>query len=239
MEDENNYRKRALVSLPFLQDIEWTDEEIVKFISASEMKIYQKDKLILGDISDQSEMIYFILSGECRYVREIEFLSSKNQHKQQHLHKIVYPGKENVHCGSPSIEVKSNALEAPSDESISHRKSCGNLKKALVQICVLSVGNYFAVGEDLRKTYIIAKNSVRCLLVPIHLMQNPRHRTLLQKLRITLENQLPSVQEIVEKYFETERWRYYRHKVILEVLSNQRAQNLNKRKVNNKKAKFR
>ncbi|XP_022242542.1 uncharacterized protein LOC111085935 [Limulus polyphemus] len=175
-------------------------------------------------------MIYFILSGECRYVREIEFLSSKDQNEQEQLHKVASAGKVNIHYRAPSTEVKSNVLEAPSDERVSYRQSCGKLKKALVQICVLSVGNYFAVGENLKKTYIIAKNSVRCFLIPIHLMRKPRYKPLLQKLRITLENQLPSVQEIVEKCIENDRWRHYRRKVILEVVSNQRAKNLNERK---------
>ena len=95
-------------------------------------------QVILGNIDGPADDVYFIQSGKCKVVREIAM-----------IRKETSSGK--IRLKLPPINFTEQTENGDSNEKV--------VKKFLT-VHVLNKGDFFGVGEDLRKTYIITVGRV-------------------------------------------------------------------------------
>lgn len=96
-------------------------------------------QVILGDIDGPADDVYFIQSGKCKVVREIAMIRKESS-----------SGK--IRLKLPPI----NFTEIPENGAHSNEK----VVKKFLTVHVLNRGDFFGVGEDLKKTYIITVGRV-------------------------------------------------------------------------------
>ena len=92
--------------------------------------------MILGDIDGPADDVYFIQSGTCKVVREILM-----------IRKQISSGKFSLHF--PPINFNQRNM-----------RDKERLVKKFITVHELNKGDYFGVGEDLKKTFIITAGKV-------------------------------------------------------------------------------
>ena len=98
-------------------------------------------QVIVGDMDAPADDVFFIQSGKCRVVREITM-----------IHKESSSG--NTRLRLPPINFTEKGLINSND------KCKERVVKKFLTIHVLKKGDFFGVGEDLKKTFIISVGRV-------------------------------------------------------------------------------
>jgi len=92
--------------------------------------------VILGDVDGPADDVYFIQSGKCKVVREIAMIRKESS-----------SGKISLRL--PPINFNQTSM-----------KDKESVVKKFITVHELNRGDFFGVGEDLRKTYIITVGRV-------------------------------------------------------------------------------
>ena len=92
--------------------------------------------MILGDIDGPADDVYFIQSGKCKVVREIAMIRKESS------------------SGKISLRLP------PINFNRTNMKDKERVVKKFITVHELNRGDFFGVGEDLRKTYIITVGRV-------------------------------------------------------------------------------
>ena len=95
--------------------------------------------MILGDIDGPADDVYFIQSGKCRVVREIAMIRNESS------------------SGKIRLKLPPINFTEPTDNGADLKES---VVKKFLTVHVLNKGDFFGVGEDLKKTYIITVGRV-------------------------------------------------------------------------------
>ncbi|XP_077987469.1 uncharacterized protein LOC144442072 [Glandiceps talaboti] len=179
---------------------DWPDTEHRTTCDRSKLREYPPNTIILSNVSNLLDNIYIIVSGHCKVVREIELVHSKLPCNRTKL--ILPPINKNN-------EVVRNVVTSKSE----------TLHRHLLHICTIGKGQYFGVGEDLRKTYIISAGKVECLLVNtvVFTRHGDRGKTLDNIKRVT-RNFLPEREQLFQCYMDNKRWRSYKKKMIMDIV---------------------
>ena len=100
--------------------------------------IFYLFQVILGDMDVPADDVYFIHSGKCRVVREITMIKKESS-----------SGK--IQLKLPPI----NFNEKNIDNNVKE-----HVVRKFLSVHMLSKGDFFGVGEDLKKTFIISVGRV-------------------------------------------------------------------------------
>lgn len=95
-------------------------------------------QVILGDMDVPADDVYFIHSGKCRVVREITMIKKESS-----------SGK--IQLKLPPINFNENNIDNNVKEHVVRK---------FLSVHMLSKGDFFGVGEDLKKTFIISVGRV-------------------------------------------------------------------------------
>lgn len=98
-------------------------------------------QVILGDIDGPADDVFFIQSGKCKVVREIAMIRKESS------------------TGKIRLKLPPINFTEPTDNGDSKAGKERVVKKFLT-VHVLNKGDFFGVGEDLKKTYIITVGRV-------------------------------------------------------------------------------
>ncbi|OWA53223.1 hypothetical protein BV898_17656 [Hypsibius exemplaris] len=71
-------------------------------------------------------------------------------------------------------------------------------------------GDYFGVGEDLRRSHIIALGMVECLTIPRSVFEKANRMQFLEDLKADLEDAIPTDEQILEEWLALQTWKSYR-----------------------------
>lgn len=100
--------------------------------------IFYLFQVILGDMDVPADDVYLIQSGKCRVVREITMIKKESS-----------SGK--IQLKLPPINFNENNI----DNNVKER-----VVRKFLSVHMLSKGDFFGVGEDLKKTFIISVGRV-------------------------------------------------------------------------------
>lgn len=93
--------------------------------------------MILGDIDGPADDVYFIQSGKCKVVREITMIRKESS-----------SGK--IRLQLPPINFNRRDMDDSKEKVV----------KKFITVHELNRGDFFGVGEDLKKTFIISVGRV-------------------------------------------------------------------------------
>ncbi|EDO32933.1 predicted protein [Nematostella vectensis] len=187
-------RKLAMLNAqPLLKD--WSQIDIKQTVTHTKLREYPANTIILGGMKRRSAgYIYLIGRGKCKVVREVEIYRQPLA-SGKFRHTLPPIGRRRDTINPSRIETK------------------------LLTVRILNPGEYFGVGEDLTKTYIIATGRVHCILVH-HMMFNKRGERgrFLGNMREQLEQTFPSPEQAFTSYLEDTTWKLYKKHCIDDVL---------------------
>ncbi|XP_072039345.1 uncharacterized protein [Amphiura filiformis] len=206
-QSEWDTRFDSLRSLSSFDD--WEEKELRATNDRAKIVVYLPNTVILGDLTEPPDRVYFIKSGKCKVVREITMLQSQLPHGRTQYSLPPINGKHDV--------TKTLKLEK-------HQKLMGKY----LHVATIKSGDFFGVGEDLQKTFIISIGRVECILVSqVAFLRHERGRCL-EPMRMTVENRIPSYQTAFENYLESKRWRAYKRGLVKELAARRHIPNSTK-----------
>ncbi|CAH3175808.1 unnamed protein product, partial [Porites evermanni] len=113
-----------------------------------------------------------------------------------------------------SESLRMSSIETLFTEGDSEGNKTDKVVKKYLTIHVLKEGDFFGVGEDLKKTYIISVGRVHCVLIsqPIF-MKKERGRTL-ETLKQKLSDAFLTQKQAFKFYIEDRNWKIYKKKLV-------------------------
>ncbi|KAJ7381256.1 hypothetical protein OS493_001373 [Desmophyllum pertusum] len=190
-------RKLALLnSQPVLKD--WANSEIRQAVAHTKLREFPPNTVIVGDMDAPADDVFFIQSGKCRVVREITMI-----HKES---------SSGIRLRLPPINFTDRGLINSND------KCKERVVKKFLTIHVLKKGDFFGVGEDLKKTFIISVGRVHCVLISqLIFMKKERGKTL-EALKQKLSEAFLTKKEAFKYYNEDRNWKIYKKKLVDDII---------------------
>ncbi|XP_071500000.1 uncharacterized protein [Diadema antillarum] len=196
-QQEWDSRMNALRSIQTFND--WTEEELRSTNDRSKVIEYQPNSVILSNIVGAPDHIYFIHSGDVKIVREVVLLENRLPFGR-------------VKLTPPPLTDRD---VAPDFKPEKYQR----LVRKLLHIATIGKGDFFGVGEDLRKTHLIAINKVECILVSrVAFMRHQRGKCL-GPMKTEVEELFPTYEETFSSYLVDKRWRAYKRNLVKELAS--------------------
>ncbi|XP_041463895.1 cAMP-dependent protein kinase regulatory subunit-like [Lytechinus variegatus] len=197
-QQEWDNRFKALSSLSTFS--EWTDDELIATNDRAKVIEYPSNAVIVSDLQDAPDDVYFIMSGDVKIVREVVLLQNKLPFGRV---KLTPPPLDANHGVSPDFKLEK------------YQK----LVRKLLHIATIGKGDFFGVGEDLRKTHLIAAHKTEVMLVSrVAFMRHDRGKCLLP-MKQEVEELFPTYDETFAGYLVDKRWRAYKRNLVKEVAS--------------------
>lgn len=107
-----------------------------------------------------------------------------------------------------------------------------NLEGRHLNITELKEGDYFGVGEDLRRTHIISLTLVDCLTIPRSVFEKANRLIFLDDLKNELEDAIPTDQQIVDEWLARKTWETYKKHNLADFYSKRKIADENERVYN-------
>lgn len=195
-------RKLAVLnSQPALQD--WARSEIRNTIAHTKIREFSPNTVILGNMDTPADDVYFIQSGKCRVVREITVIKKESS-----------SGK--IKLTLPPINFTDNYIKSKPKESV--------VRKFLT-IHILNRGDFFGVGEDLKKTFIISVGRVHCLLISRLIFMKKERGKSLEAMKQHMSETFLTHKQAFKSYIEDRDWKIYKKKLVDEIVKKKRRPN--------------
>ncbi|XP_022803352.1 cAMP-dependent protein kinase regulatory subunit-like [Stylophora pistillata] len=195
-------RKLAVLnSQPALQD--WARTEIRNTIAHTKIREFSPNTVILGNMDTPADDVYFIQSGKCRVVREITVIKKESS-----------SGK--IKLTLPPINFTDNYIKNKPKESV--------VRKFLT-IHILNRGDFFGVGEDLKKTFIISVGRVHCLLISRLIFMKKERGKSLEAMKQHMSETFLTHKQAFKSYIEDRDWKIYKKKLVDEIVKKKRRPN--------------
>ncbi|GAV02571.1 hypothetical protein RvY_13116 [Ramazzottius varieornatus] len=172
----------------------WSDAELRILNENSSVIAFGQNKPILSDVSGQSAFTYIVQKGRCAMVKDV-------------ILERLYFGK-NKTLMYQSLEADDERRWLPPSQLKNHPE----LEGRHLFITEFKEGDYFGVGEDLRRTHIIALTMVECLTIPRSVFEKANRVQFLEDLKADLEDAIPSDEQILEDWLALETWKQYKKK---------------------------
>lgn len=147
--------------------------------------------------------VYFIQSGKCRVVREITVIKKESS-----------SGK--IKLTLPPINFTDNYIKSNPKESV--------VRKFLT-IHILNRGDFFGVGEDLKKTFIISVGRVHCLLISRLIFMKKERGKSLEAMKQHMSETFLTHKQAFKSYIEDRDWKIYKKKLVDEIVKKKRRPN--------------
>ncbi|XP_030836041.1 uncharacterized protein LOC105438988 [Strongylocentrotus purpuratus] len=179
---------------------EWITDEVVATTDRAKIIEYPPNTVILSDIHGAPDDVYFIMSGDVKIVREVVLLQNRLPFGRI---KLTPPPMRDDHGVSPDFKPEK------------YQK----LVSKLLNIATIGKGDFFGVGEDLRKTHLISIHKVECMLVSRVAFQRHDRGKCLVPMKEAVEENYPTYDETFAGYLVDKRWRAYKHNLVKEVAS--------------------
>lgn len=79
-----------------------------------------------------------------------------------------------------------------------------------LKITEFNEGDYFGVGENLRRTHIVTLGLVECLTIPRSVFEKANREQFLEDLKADLEDAIPTDEQILEEWLTLQTWKSYK-----------------------------
>ena len=182
----------------------WSANSISDAIEQSHICKYGQNSVVLSDLCNNTDYIYFVISGSCKVAYEVQMC------------------EEVLKNGFVKLALMSN-----------HGTSSSSKQKKIIKkfwhVGNLQPGDHFGLGEGSNDTYIIADTKTECLLVNSIVFQKYNRGKLFETMRLNKKDAYPQPKEFVYSYKRQREWKLYKQEVIEEVLrKKQERKNLHK-----------
>ncbi|KAL9967240.1 hypothetical protein ACROYT_G025424 [Oculina patagonica] len=167
------------------------------------------DEVILGDIDGPADDVFFIQSGKCKVVREIAMIRNESS------------------TGKIRLKLPPINFTEPTDNGDSKER----IVKKFLTVHVLNKGDFFGVGEDLKKTYIITvgrsirakhTDTVHCVLISQLIFMKKERGKALEALKQKLSEAFLTQKQAFKCYIEDRNWKIYKKKLIDDIITRRR-----------------
>ena len=172
----------------------WTDAELRILNENSSVIAFNENKPVLSDVSGQSAFTYIVQKGRCAMVKDV-------------ILERLYFGK-NKTLMYQALEADDERRWLPPPQLKNHPELEGHH----LFITEFKEGDYFGVGEDLRRTHIIALTMVECLTIPRSVFEKANRMQFLEDLKADLEDAIPSDEQILDDWLALQTWKRYKKK---------------------------
>lgn len=208
----------------------------VEIIQESQDTQYTADDVEVREISQQdSEMVDLeVMAAEGKIVEQ-------GEHKHDGIDENMMLGSTlSVHrewdrqstmqstWSSKSILSSKDSTTDVSNK-LSTIKCFENLPKSVkvyfMQVCVMSAGGCFGLGETMKNRRIIATGDVHCLLLPQHWLWQWNPANIWSRIKHFLDRKIPSTEQVFAEFELNQRWNLYKDNIIKEVFMDKTAVN--------------
>ncbi|XP_055350477.1 uncharacterized protein LOC129597069 [Paramacrobiotus metropolitanus] len=173
----------------------WSDSELRILNENSSLIAFPENKAILTDVCGQSAFTYFIQKGRCALVKDVIFEKS-------------YLDNDKRHCIYQALEPDDPRRWLPHQSLSRHSELEGHH----LHITELKEGDYFGVGEDLRRAHIITVSAVECLTIPHSVFEKAMRLQFLEELKADLEDAIPTDDVIASEWLALQTWKQFQRK---------------------------
>ncbi|KAK3731514.1 hypothetical protein QZH41_008547 [Actinostola sp. cb2023] len=178
----------------------WTINEIKQTVLHAKLQNFNPNTIIVGCKEAAQDFAYFIISGKCHVVRDMRVVRN-----------ILPSGKARFTL--PRIDLSKPGILHAERYNNKTRK----IERKLLVIKTLVKGDYFGVGEDLGKTYIIASGRVYCILIN-HIVLLKRERgKYLEEMKRSLIESFPTTQQAFQGFVQDYNWKQYKKRCLQDI----------------------
>lgn len=100
-----------------------------------------------------------------------------------------------------------------------------NVRVYFMQVCLMSAGGCFGLGETMKNRRIIATGDVHCLLLPQHWLWQWNPANIWSRIKHFLDRKIPSTEQVFAEFELNQRWNLYKENIIKEVFMDKTAVN--------------
>jgi len=173
----------------------WPANSICEVIEQSHICKYAQNTVVLSDLCNSSEYIYFVISGSCKVAYEVLMCEE-----------VLSTGF--IRVTLPTAADSSNGKLPKTKKLIKKYWHVGNLQP----------GDHFGVGEGNKNTYVIADMKTQCLLVNALVFHKYDRGRLFETMKLNKRDSYPLQKEFFYSYKRQREWIDYKHAVLEEVL---------------------
>jgi len=183
----------------------WTDNEIDLAVLNSKVLTYEKDQIILGNLTwDPPEFFYLLINGHCKIIKKL----------------MVGETRSHIRPTQKQLKFVNSETEIGPEQTLASR---------LLDIGSLNEGELFCCGEDLKSTYVLACSKVRCLVISGYILDtfDRMARTsgnieayTTNRLKDEAANHVMSDEEAFDSWMINVRWNTYKKKLVRAATSN-------------------
>lgn len=171
----------------------WPAKPILDAIEQSHICKYAQNTVILNDLCNSTEYIYFVISGSCKVAYEVQMC------------------EEVLSTGFVRVTL-------PSSSDYKKLPKTKKLIKKYWHVGNLLPGDHFGVGEGNKNTYVIADMRTQCLLVNALVFHKYDRGRLFESMKLNKRDCYPLQKEFFYSYKLQREWSDYKHAVLEEVL---------------------
>ena len=172
----------------------WSVDNISYAIQHSHVRKYNQNTVVLGNLCNNTDYVYIIISGSCKVAYEVKMY------------------EEVLNNGFVKLSLLSN--QGTTTKSSKRKK----IIKKFWHVGNLLPNDYFGVGEGTESTYIIAESKTECLLVRSIAFQKYNRGKLYEKMRQKKIDDYPQPKDFMDSYKRQREWALYKQEVVEEVL---------------------
>ena len=171
----------------------WPAHSICEVIEQSHVRKYSQNSVVLSDLCNSSEYIYFVISGSCKVAYEVQMC------------------EEILSTGFIRVTLP------PDSDYVQFPKTKRFIKKYW-HVGNLLPGDHFGVGEGNKNTYVIADMKTQCMLVNALVFHKYDRGRLFETMKLNKRDSYPLQQEFFYSYKRQREWSDYKHTILEEVL---------------------
>ena len=171
----------------------WPANNICEVMEQSHIRKYAQNTVVLDDLCNNSEFIYFVISGSCKVAYEVQMC------------------EEILRTGFIRLIL-------PPDPTSGKLPRTKRLIKKYWHVGNLLPGDHFGVGEGNKNTYVIADMKTQLLLVNALVFHKYDRGKLFETMKLNKRDSYPLQKDFFFSYKKQREWSDYKHAVLEEVL---------------------
>ena len=171
----------------------WPANNICEVMEQSHIRKYAQNTVVLNDLCNSSEFIYFVISGSCKVAYEVQMCEE-------------------------ILKTGFIRLTLPPDPASGRLPKTKRLIKKYWHVGNILPGDHFGVGEGNKNTYVIADMKTQLLLVNALVFHKYDRGKLFETMKLNKRDSYPLQKEFFFSYKKQREWSDYKHAVLEEVL---------------------
>jgi len=175
----------------------------IKLLNASSTAVeYPSNSVVITDTREKQESVYFIMSGQCKVVRQIPIKIRRLPFAKERITLAAVDDKD---------ELRKDVKTDSKDERI---------KDIYLVIQVLKEGSYFGVDEKIGKSSVITITKAELLKIPRTNLTKYERGSFFAYVNSMAMRQYPDRTETFKRYMMERRWSMYKKEVVNGIVSN-------------------